>query len=82
MIYPDVPTEVWKKKYGLKSYVVNCKICHTSNSPDKPFVTFTSIGLFAESCYNCNSPLRLYTSVPRTEAATKEWDEIMSGKFL
>jgi hypothetical protein len=79
MIYPDASIDKWAKKYGLQVYIVKCKVCATPNSPDKPFATFSSVGLFTEACRKCNSPLRLYSSVPRTEEATKEWNQIMSG---
>jgi transcription initiation factor IIE alpha subunit len=68
MIYPDASIDKWTKKYGLQVYTVKCKVCATPNSQDKLF-----------ACHSCNSPLRLYSSVPRTEEATKEWNEIMSG---
>jgi hypothetical protein len=82
MIFPEVEPEQWRRKYGIEPYVVNCRVCLAPNSPDKPFATFTSVGLFSECCRWCGAKLRLYSSVPRTEEARKEWDEIMGGHFF
>jgi hypothetical protein len=79
MIFPKVNVQEWKRKYNIQTYTVKCKRCAASNSPIKPFVTSTSIGLLTESCYNCHAPLRLSSSVPRTGVASKEWNDIMSG---
>ena len=77
MIYPDVNIENWTKKLGLQPYIVNCKSCGTPNKPDKAFVTHDSAGLYTEQCKSCLSSLRLYSSVPRTEEAARDWDDTM-----
>ncbi len=81
MIYPDVTTEEWCKRFGFLPFEKHCRHCKMINVATRPFMTFESVGLCLEKCVGCEARLRLYSSIPRTQQAAREWDDVMNQTF-